>query len=187
MSRRSRTNQKSDKSVKITIIVAVIGLIGTLGGAYLNSRATIETKKEEISLAKTQLAIQANSTNSLAVTQKALPTNTPVPTIPLTKEATITVPSEIFVEDFSKGSLYWTLGSKSNDSQISSLSIFDNSLRWQLTGLNKTAVIMGYPNLPITSNIDTETTLNFIDGSEGVEYGLMFRRTNSGSYCAGSP
>jgi hypothetical protein len=74
------------------------------------------------------------------------------------------------------------LGNQNTDSQTASLSIVNNALRWQVSSKKTAMLSMTSPTLPITSNIDMEITLNFVDSSENVEYGVMFRRSTSGSY-----
>lgn len=111
-------------------------------------------------------------------------TNPPVttPTVSTIQEVTPNLPSDSFTEDFSKGSQYWALGTKESEYSTRSLSIVNNILRWQVVAKQDINVVMGYPKLPVVSNFDMEATLKFVNGSDTVEYGFLFRRTDAGSY-----
>ncbi len=151
----------------------ILGFAGTILVAYfgyLGIKTQVETP------------IRATQTAEAKLTEFAPKVNLDA-TAMITPAVNASPPAhEIFVETFSKGSQYWELGTKDDDSKTASLSIANNALRWQLTAKTGCVTAMGYPNLPISSNIDIEATFNLINSTGMIEYGLIFRRTDNGSY-----
>jgi hypothetical protein len=168
-----KNKQSKPNPVMLQIVLTFAGTLLVAYFSYLGTKAQVETPIHATQTAEAKLTEPATTITDEPMIATATLTQG---TIPVTS-------SEIFVEDFSKGSQYWKLVTRDGEWNTTSLSITNSALRWQVTGKKTSAPSMGYPTLPITTNIDVEVTLNFVNGSDGIEYGLMFRRSsNLGDY-----
>lgn len=174
--------KNSNKKLQPNIMIyqIILGFAGTILVAYfgyLGIRTQVETPIRATQTAEAKLTELASSVNSNE-------TATVIPTVTAMLKNTPVTGRDLFIEDFSKGSQYWELGTEDSDCKTASLSIANNVLHWQLTAKMDCKLAMGYPKLPISSNIDLEATFNLINSnSKGIiEYGLIFRRTDYGSY-----
>lgn len=118
--------------------------------------------------------------------------STPLPTAPFSTITTTLLPidtaaplSNVFEEDFTNGSKYWNLDcSKSPDFWTALCSVDADGFRWVVTGKRTGYLASTYSNLS-ASDFDLEMTLDLVDISSPAEYfkyGIVFRRSDPGSY-----
>jgi hypothetical protein len=159
------------------VIVSIGGIAFIALAIWLSSPSTF-TPSEPTALPVAAATASNTVMPSITETETSAP-----PEAQETPVATLDLPdsSNTFVEDFTKGSLYWETGMYEGDRATVSRSVANGAFRWQVTP--KVAVSTGIGSkLPIVSDFDLEVTLKKVDGPDSVEYGVVFRKNDAGGY-----